>query len=290
MAEIQTSSYSETADNNNQPAPAGFPEGMPPSGLNDASRDMMAAIKRWFNRITGLSSAGALIASAGTSTAITVAYGTAPASLYTGLECHFKVTTTCGADPTLNVNSLGAKNIQKWVGSYVNLAAGDIVATQHVKVKYDGTLDKWLLLQPRYSGATFSAHKNGSAQGSITGGGGTDVQVTWGTEVWDVGGFFGSNAWTPPAGKYRVSGCIQMDNTNGVTDEAIAVKVFVGGSIVRQFIGRRTLGTNGQGFPFSCAVDVNGSQSVDIWVNKSGAGNGQIDGTASATFFEGEAI
>lgn len=120
---------------------------MAPSGVNDAAREMMAALKRWFNRVTGRADAGTLISSAGTSTAITVTYDTAPASLYTGLECSFKVGTTCGADPTLNVNSLGAKNIQKFInGAYANLIANDIVATQHVKVKYDGTLDKWILL------------------------------------------------------------------------------------------------------------------------------------------------
>jgi hypothetical protein len=120
---------------------------MAPSAVNDTMREMMAATKRWFNRITGRADAGTLIASGGTSTAITVAYDTAPATLYTGLECSFKVTTTCGATPTLNVNSLGAKNLQKWTGgAYADLATDELVAGQHVKVKYDGTLDKWVLL------------------------------------------------------------------------------------------------------------------------------------------------
>lgn len=149
MSEIQTTDWDETAASNNQTAPNGMPEGMAPSGVNDWGRETMAAIKRWFNRVTGRTDAGALVASAGTSTVITVAYDTAPASLYTGLECAFKVTTTCGADPTLNVNSLGAKNIQKFDGAYTNLAAGEIAANQHVRVKYDGTLDKWVLTSPR---------------------------------------------------------------------------------------------------------------------------------------------
>lgn len=120
---------------------------MAPSGVNDTMREMMAAIRRWFGRTHGIDESEALISSGGTSTAITVTYSNAPASLFTGLEVGFKVTTTCGADPTLNVNSLGAKNIQKFVnGAYANLIASDIVATQHVKVKYDGTLDKWILM------------------------------------------------------------------------------------------------------------------------------------------------
>lgn len=120
---------------------------MAPSAVNDTMREMMAALRRWFGRWHGIDESEALISSGGTSTAITVTYSNAPASLFTGLEVGFKVGTTCGADPTLNVNSLGAKNIQKFInGAYANLIASDIVATQHVKVKYDGTLDKWILM------------------------------------------------------------------------------------------------------------------------------------------------
>lgn len=169
MSELQTTDWDETAANNNETSPNGAPEGMAPSGVNDTIREIMAQLKRWFNRVTGLADAGTLIASGGTSTAITVTYDTAPASLYTGLEVGFKVTTTCGASPTLNVNSLGAKNIQKvQAGGYTDLEANDLLATQHAKCKYDGTLDKWVLLTLPASGNTEVATKAQQEAGTST--------------------------------------------------------------------------------------------------------------------------
>ncbi len=45
MSDIK--SWSETAANNNSAAPNGFPEGMAPSGVNDAAREVMGAVRRW---------------------------------------------------------------------------------------------------------------------------------------------------------------------------------------------------------------------------------------------------
>lgn len=57
MADIQT--WSTTAASNNSAAPDGFPEGMAPSGVNDAAREVMAAVKTFIldafdDYITGL--------------------------------------------------------------------------------------------------------------------------------------------------------------------------------------------------------------------------------------------
>jgi microcystin-dependent protein len=58
----------------------------------------------------------------------------------TGEEFSFVVDKTCGATPSLNINGLGAANLRKFSGgAYVTLAAGDIVATQPVRVRYSGT-------------------------------------------------------------------------------------------------------------------------------------------------------
>jgi hypothetical protein len=40
--------YSTTAANNNSAVPNGFPEGMAPSGVNDAARQVMASIRTWY--------------------------------------------------------------------------------------------------------------------------------------------------------------------------------------------------------------------------------------------------
>lgn len=110
---------------------------------------MMAALKRDWNRWHGLDNAGALLSTGGTSTAYTITYSNAPASLFTGFIFGFKVHTDCGADPTVNVNTLGAKNIQKpTTAGLVNLVAGDLEANSFALCRFDATLDKAILLTP----------------------------------------------------------------------------------------------------------------------------------------------
>ncbi len=46
MSDIKT--WSTAAASNNAASPNGFPEGMAPSGVNDAAREVMAAVRRWF--------------------------------------------------------------------------------------------------------------------------------------------------------------------------------------------------------------------------------------------------
>lgn len=288
MSELQTTDWDETAANNNQTAPNGFPEGMAPSGVNDAAREVMAQVKRWFNRVTGRADAGTLISSGGTSTAITVTYDTAPASLYTGLECSFKVTTTCGADPTLNVNSLGAKNIQKMIRSgYVNLIAGDLVATQHAKVKYDGTLDKWVLLTPSTGDVSVSAHKNGTDQTGVTSA--VATKVTFGTEVWDIGAAFASSTWTPPAGRYQITSVVRFTNANAVDNETLEITLYKNGSAHKLFTGKRG-GAATQSVGGSWLVEANGTDTFEIYALKGGAGDGTIGGNAAETYFFGTTI
>jgi hypothetical protein len=60
-----------------------------------------------------------------------------PAAYYAGMEVNFKPTTANTGACTLDVNGLGAKTIKKSVSS--DLATGDILAGQLVKVIYDGT-------------------------------------------------------------------------------------------------------------------------------------------------------
>lgn len=52
MSEVST--WSTLAASNNSPAPDGFPEGMNPSDVNDACREVMASIARWRATMTAL--------------------------------------------------------------------------------------------------------------------------------------------------------------------------------------------------------------------------------------------
>ena len=155
MSELQSTTVSEIANSNNAASPNGMPEGMAPSGVNDAWREGWAALVRWYNRVHGLDNTRALLSSAGSGTTRTLTFTTAPASLFTGLTAAFKAGSDFDAASTLNVNGLGAKNIQKMTtAGLANIVAGDIKSGQHVTVKYDGTADKWIMLTPSATAET----------------------------------------------------------------------------------------------------------------------------------------
>lgn len=127
MSDIQT--WSNTAASNNATPPNGFPEGMAPSTVNDAAREVMAAVARYRSDTDGVNtSAGTDVITLAASRTMT-AY--AQGDLYT-----FKAGGTNTGATTLNVDSLGAKDVQ------FNGAActgGEIVSGLMYTVVYDGT-------------------------------------------------------------------------------------------------------------------------------------------------------
>ena len=141
MSDLGNSNWSETDASNNATPPNGWPEGMNPSDVNDAARANMGALKRWWNRANATATTG------GTSTAYTLTYTVAAAAYYSGEEFSFVVNATCGATPTLNVNALGAANLRKFsAGAYTNLAAGDILTNQVVRVRYNSSVPSFDLV------------------------------------------------------------------------------------------------------------------------------------------------
>jgi hypothetical protein len=135
MSDLATSDWSEVDASNNAMPPAGFPEGMFPSDLNNSARAVMGAVKRWYGKINPTLTTG------GTTTAYTLtSAGQAEAAYYTGQLYAFVANATCGATPTLNIDALGAINLRKFTaGAWANLAAGDIQANQIVVARYNGT-------------------------------------------------------------------------------------------------------------------------------------------------------
>ena len=140
--DISQSNWNEIDDNNAAAAPDGAPEGMPPSGVNNTLRAMMGAIKRWYDQSIPRATDGT-----GTSTAYTLGYGAVPTALADGMTFLVAFDKGCGNAPTLDVNSLGAKPLYKWAfGSWVALAAGDLLAGQIVRVSYQQSLGAFRVL------------------------------------------------------------------------------------------------------------------------------------------------
>src|SRR5882724_7774646 len=109
MAELSGTTYSEIDASNNQAAPNGMPEGMAPSGVNDAWRAGMGAIKRSYDR----DHAGSWCTVGGTGNAIALTYAVAPSSYIQGEKYAFKAIAANSGATTVNINALGAKSIFK---------------------------------------------------------------------------------------------------------------------------------------------------------------------------------
>lgn len=132
MSDLGAATWSETDASNTATPPNGWPEGMFPSDVNNSARANMGGEKRWWVR------SNSVFTTAGSSTVYTLTYGQAAAAYYDGEEFSFLLDETCGAAPTLNIDGLGARNLRKFVsGAWVNLAAGDLVALQPVRVRYN---------------------------------------------------------------------------------------------------------------------------------------------------------
>ena len=134
MSNIESSAWAEAAASNNTATPNGWPEFQPAATVNDCAREMMGAIKRWYNRSSPTVTAG------GTADALTLTYGTAPPSYVAGMEFAFYAgaASNAAASPTINVNALGAKTIYRLNGSSA-LGIGEVVANSLHKLAYDGT-------------------------------------------------------------------------------------------------------------------------------------------------------
>jgi hypothetical protein len=157
MPELSSTTYSEVDASNNQAAPNGMPEGMPPSGVNDSWRAAMGAIKRAYDR----DHAGSWCTVGGTGNAITLTYGVAPASYIQGEKYAFKASAANSGATTINVNGLGAKNVFKKspTGAAAACIGGEIQSGDLVELEYDGTQFQ-LLSGASFAGGTLTAALN----------------------------------------------------------------------------------------------------------------------------------
>src|SRR5689334_11629114 len=131
MADIESSSWSETAASNNAASPNGWTSStMLPSGVEPTAREMMAALKRDWNH------KGPTVTSGGSANVQTLTYSVAPSAYVQGQRFMFIAGFSNSSTATLNVNALGAKAIQY---NGAALSGGEILSGKIVEVAYDGT-------------------------------------------------------------------------------------------------------------------------------------------------------
>jgi hypothetical protein len=135
-------------------------------------------------------------------------------------------------------------------------------------------------------GAYFSAHNNGTAQSIPTG---AFTQVTLGTEAYDAGNKFASNAWTPPAGRLvTMKGAVAIATTASAAIYTVAV--FKNGAEYK----RGTMYTSNQVGTQVVTVDCddvpNGTDVYDMRIFQNTGAAQNTNGSSTLTWFQGYTV
>jgi hypothetical protein len=133
---------------------------------------------------------------------------------------------------------------------------------------------------------SFSAHKNGIAQTGVADT--TFTTITFGTEVYDIGGLFASNGWTPMAGKVHMDAAFFLTGTISAGAQ-VAIAICKNGATVKQ--ASFAAGSFGAAASIGCDDVANGTDvyTVRAFVDLT-SGTGTIDGGSNNTFFCGHWI
>jgi hypothetical protein len=147
---MPVTSYSTTPGSNNSAAPNGAPEGWAPSAVNDTIRQIMTdiAVEAQKNAVKVLASVAGTNTVTGSMTPDLTAYSAGMLVVLTPAN------TNTGAT-TLNIDSLGALDVQKYSGEA--LAAGDLVVGVPALLVLDTGADDFILLNPQSNTITNGA-------------------------------------------------------------------------------------------------------------------------------------
>ncbi len=257
-------------------------DSMSPDAVDNSERSIMAAIKKYV-----LDVSGAPAAVGGTANAITITTNQAISSGHqaAGFRICFKAASTNTSTVTVAVDGLSAADIEDAYGRA--LTAGMIVSGGIYDLAYNATNSGYTLLNPSGGGsraASFSVHKNGSDQTGVTTG--TPIKVTFGTELFDIGSYFASSTWTPPAGTAIISAGVRF-STAGASLTVAAVMLYKNGAEhKRAYQNSTTI----DGIYGTWVVQANGSDTFEIYVQHNLGSNETISGTATETWAMGSMI
>lgn len=134
----------------------------------------------------------------------------------------------------------------------------------------------------------FVAHRNGTDQTAIVSA--TPTKLEANSEVFDQGDYYDNTLarWTPPAGRYRVSGTA-LFSAAVVDGEQYRAMVYVNGVLSRQAIVVAS-GTAALSVSVAATVVLDGDDYVEFFVQGAGAGDKTVSGAAANTWFEGSAL
>lgn len=153
--------WSLNASDNNSAPPNGWPEGQSAASVNNCARQMMADLVREFQ----VNAVKVLASVAGTNT-ITGSLTPDIGSYSAGMWVIFTPANTITGAATLNIDSLGALDIQKANGDA--LVSGDLVAGIPALLVLDSGADDWILMNPQTLHGTAVTVDNAVTGGSLS--------------------------------------------------------------------------------------------------------------------------
>jgi hypothetical protein len=188
------------ASNSNADSSVNWAEGMSPAAINNSARSMMAAVAKHLYDMSGQ------IVTGGTSTAFTATTTSGLGSLAEGRMLCVEAHVDCGATPTINVDTLGAKSLYRFdatgVGTFL---AGELQAGGRYVLQYDTSLNAgaggWIVLNPTIIAASIIVATDDRILGRVSGANGPSEELTV-TQVLDLVDstrgtipYRGSSAW-----------------------------------------------------------------------------------------------
>lgn len=271
--------WSTTAGSNNAAVPNGFPENQTAGSMNDSMRETLAQIRRWAEQQV-LSTFGP---DGGTVNAGYISPAILPSATFvSGARItYIPANTNSSATPTLKIGSIGPLTIARI--SAASLAVGDLQKGTPADLIYQGTQGGLILLNPQRPIA-ISVHKGGTTQNISSA---AATKVTFGTEVFDFGSYFTGSAWTPPPGVYQFNANLTFSTANLVDQQNILVLLYKNGVLAASSNAQTSGAAQQPSVHLSYLIDATGYDVFEIYAVKNGAGDGTIDGTASATYFTG---
>jgi hypothetical protein len=127
MAELSDLSTNDASNT------ARFPEGQLAPTLNNGARALEGMIGRHHRDNSGYT------LTSGSSTAYQIITAAAYPAHATGMTFLVRCHVACGANPTITVNGLAAKNLRRQGGGAI--VAGDIAVNQQIQIAYNTALD-----------------------------------------------------------------------------------------------------------------------------------------------------
>lgn len=133
---------------------------------------------------------------------------------------------------------------------------------------------------------SFSAHKNGTDQTSISAN--TYTKITYGTESFDVGaGYDAANSKFLPgvSGKYLITAALAL--TPDATDSQLQIALYVNGALVKATNFNGSDSARLLSAVITSVLDLGASDYVEVYVRHQKSTDGTVNGSSSVTYFSG---